>query len=315
MIADLHLSDSPPVARKQEPDWYEAMARPLKELSMISKILDHPPILCAGDIFDNWNSSAKLINFAIWHLPPNVYAIPGQHDLPNHNIGELDHSAFLTLVLAKAINSSIFPSSGPEVTIQTRHNILPVNLRICSFPYGIDPRPIRRSEERINVALVHKYYWHGRAKYRNGDFNRHVGRGPWDGYDVIVLGDNHIPFFVGDNKRKRIIWNCGSLMRLTSDQKDHRPRIGILQKYETKLFATSYKLDISEDVFSETSTEEEIDEPTEPSDETLDLITALQTTGGSIVDLADVVRKWLEVHPMKKDTKQIVLEAIQKGRR
>src|ERR1017187_8863121 len=72
-ISDIHLSDKAPVARSGEPNWYKAMARPLKE---VSKLAAHHrcTIICAGDIFHLWDSSARLINFALQFLPTGIYS-------------------------------------------------------------------------------------------------------------------------------------------------------------------------------------------------------------------------------------------------
>ena len=110
LVGDIHLSAKAPLCRAKEPDWFEAMARPLMELVDLQKQIGKesdgiPPILCAGDVFDRWNSPPELINFALEYLPPQMYSIPGQHDLPNHNYNEIDRSAYWTLVAANKITN------------------------------------------------------------------------------------------------------------------------------------------------------------------------------------------------------------------
>jgi hypothetical protein len=34
LVSDIHLSDKPPIFRSSEPDWFEAMKRPLDQLQM-----------------------------------------------------------------------------------------------------------------------------------------------------------------------------------------------------------------------------------------------------------------------------------------
>src|SRR5690606_2165772 len=52
LVADIHLSHRPPIARAAEPDWYAAMERQLFQLRYLS---DHyrAPVICAGDVFDD----------------------------------------------------------------------------------------------------------------------------------------------------------------------------------------------------------------------------------------------------------------------
>ena len=54
------------------------MQRSLEQIRDLQKEFDCP-VICAGDIFDKWNSPPELINFAYDNLP-EIYAIPGQHD-------------------------------------------------------------------------------------------------------------------------------------------------------------------------------------------------------------------------------------------
>ena len=81
-ISDVHLSHTPPPARSEEPDWYEAMRRPLKQVEYIAR-RNEVPIICAGDLFHRWWSPPPLVNFAI-KTCPKMFAIPGQHDLQYH---------------------------------------------------------------------------------------------------------------------------------------------------------------------------------------------------------------------------------------
>ena len=80
LCSDIHLSLNSPICRGLDRErWFETMAHYLKKLKDIAK--DHAvPIVCAGDVFDKWNSPPELINFALKHLP-EMYAI-----LPNHNL-------------------------------------------------------------------------------------------------------------------------------------------------------------------------------------------------------------------------------------
>jgi hypothetical protein len=43
------------------------------------------------------------------------------------------------------------------------------------------------------------------------------------GYDLIVTGDNHLPFVVKEGNQ--LLVNPGSMMRMTASQIDHKPRV------------------------------------------------------------------------------------------
>jgi DNA repair exonuclease SbcCD nuclease subunit len=101
LCSDIHLSERAPIARAVGQDWFTVQKRYLDQLRELKE--KHNAILIvAGDVFDYWKSSPELINFAIVHMP-ECYAVPGQHDLPNHNYNDLHKSAYWTLVEAKII--------------------------------------------------------------------------------------------------------------------------------------------------------------------------------------------------------------------
>ncbi len=129
-VADLHLSLNPPLARAAEPNWLDAMSRPLKELRELAEKLN-VPILCSGDVLDRWNSSAELINFAIEHLPW-MHAIPGQHDLPLHSLVDIHKSAYWTLVKA----GNIWHINGKQ------QDVAGFLGTVSAFPWGVPVEPL-----------------------------------------------------------------------------------------------------------------------------------------------------------------------------
>jgi hypothetical protein len=115
-----------PVWRSAEEDWLEAQRRPLKEVRELQN--EHQcVVICAGDIFDRnrkisdgWDAPAELINFALEELPDGMYAIPGQHDLPNHQYIDIGRSAYWTLVKIgkiKNIAPGHFTNIGPYLQL------------------------------------------------------------------------------------------------------------------------------------------------------------------------------------------------------
>ena len=56
LCSDVHLSDKPPVARSTEPNWMKAQEHVLVQVNDLAKTYSCP-VVCAGDIFDKWDSS------------------------------------------------------------------------------------------------------------------------------------------------------------------------------------------------------------------------------------------------------------------
>lgn len=217
VCSDLHFSHTPPVWRSPEPDWYAAQARPLAQLEAILK--EHScPVAYAGDVLHRWDARPELVNFLLDRLPGG-YAVPGQHDLPNHDYDARHRSAYGTLVRSGLLKDV---RAGDPVALD--------GVVIHGFPWGkpVRPCPFTDGTWGIHVALCHRYVWAvGKA---------HPGAAPGDcaealgpalrGYAAAFFGDNHSHFVkdLGDT----LLVNCGSLQRLTADQKDHRPAVWLL---------------------------------------------------------------------------------------
>jgi DNA repair exonuclease SbcCD nuclease subunit len=213
-VADIHLSHKAPVARSAEEDWYSAMARQLTELSQLA-IEHRVPIVCAGDIFDKWNSPAELINFAIKYLP-KMYAIPGQHDLPQHSYEDIKKSAYWTLVEAGTITHF-----DKTIDVAGTHPI-----RLHGFPYGFSVNSIGKKHDLIiEIAIIHAYIWAKDKGHIGADENKRAKE--WmknlTRFDFAIFGDNHIPFTV--KGEECTIVNCGGFYRRRSDEVKHKPSV------------------------------------------------------------------------------------------
>lgn len=246
LCSDLHLSHRPPPCRAGE-DWYKAQQRVLDEIWTISMEEGGIPIVCAGDIFDRWNSPPELINFALGHLP-DMYTIPGQHDLPYHRYEDIEKSAYTTLVKAGKIQH--LPYGEP-----IRFNQTSLVMYGFGWERPIDNTLIDRAKypDHVHLAVVHAYIWDSPSTgYVGVSEEKKLPRyfSPLSGFDAAVFGDNHKGFLWQDRggDKPLSILNNGGMMRRKSDERDYRPGIGIL--YNTGRIERRY-LDISQDSFEE----------------------------------------------------------------
>jgi len=198
------------------------MARPLKELHRLTKAHPNAVVVCAGDIFDKWNSPPQLINWAIKNLP-KMYAVPGQHDLPHHNYNDIRKSAYWTLVEAGVVED--LPPDHCRI-------ILP-DLALYGFPWECPIKPLKGTKEKkemIHLAVVHAYCWFGSKKYPNAKrssyVRAHIKR--LRGFDAAVFGDNHKGFLT--TKKDFSLLNCGGFMRRRIDEKEYKPMVGLLRR-------------------------------------------------------------------------------------
>lgn len=304
LVADLHLSLNAPIWRSAESDWFAAMARPLKEIRAIQAANNDCIILCAGDVFDKWNSPPELINFALKYLPDNMYCIPGQHDLPQHNYEDINKSAYYTLVQAEKIQNIL-----PEVMVLQDER----KITLTGFPFGYKIKE-RGSHTNISfpkticIALVHEYIWIKGHNYTTAPKENQLSRALNDfinkklkGYDVIIYGDNHKGF--STNRSNTEIFNCGSLMRRNSDQIDYKPQVGLLYSDGS---VKPYYLDITQDKHLDVSKEA-------LGEDTLNMksfIEELEKLGDTDLDFTEAMNRYLSDNKISMPICNIILKAM-----
>jgi len=290
LCSDLHLSLHPPVARAKEPCWFEAMARPLRE---IEKVREHfnADVICAGDIFDRWNSPPELINFALRELPTRLYTIPGQHDLPYHSMDEMERSAYGTLLRVGHV-------SHAEDLIRNDMDCLVKAVDWDGTLTPINPNGL------LNIAVLHRYVWMDGFCYPGANPDSRVGmmRESLKGWDVAVIGDNHKGFMtrIGNTT----VFNCGTMMRRKSDEISYKPQIGLLYK-SGKI--QPYLLDTSKDVIEDVATAESVGERLELTD----FLQGLNELRESGLDFVETMKQVLGSKEVPLNVRQYIMQAME----
>lgn len=294
VVSDLHLWQTPPVARSAEKDWFGVMENYLyqwdqlrKEVSSNSNFL---PSVIAGDIFDRYNPSSELVNFVIKHFPRSCYAVPGQHDMINHRYEDIHKTAYWTLVGAKTIED--IPYDHPVELIAGGG--MPVFLH--GFPWGYPPRPLmQKNTLAMDVAVVHDYLWTSTSGYTDAPEDKRL-KNRWsqfEGYDVVVVGDNHVPFTV--RRDHHTVYNCGGFMRRRHDERDHRPSIGIVMSDNT---VVRHYLDVSKDRFADVG---DVAEKTTTKADRKDFVAELMELGDKAMDFSVMVRRYVDKYGTTED--------------
>lgn len=306
VTADLHLSDRPPVARSAETDWFAAMRRPLLQLRDLMQKHD-APLAIAGDVFDSCGKidgerssrgskiSPRLINFAIENLP-NFFGVPGNHELPHHRLADLKRSPFWTLVEAKR---AVYLEPGK-----------PVELPLCrlhGFPFGVPTTPLKNPHSiALEIAIVHAYCWIEGCGHPEADPRDNAGKilESLKGYDLAVHGDNHKPFYVPSPSRCGI-FNCGSLIRRTIDEKQHRPSVGLVKEDGT---VEREYLDCSEDKFVDLESAAEFAVADPEIGRFIDELSALADSG---ISFRDALRRWCEANKVRSKVREFISAAME----
>ena len=300
LCSDIHLSDTPPVFRSKEPDWFEAMARPLRDLGDLSDYYNCP-IICGGDVFDKWNPSPALINFALDELP-EMYAVPGQHDLPHHRYSDIKSSAYWTMVKAGKIKNL---EHGKPVEED--------GLVLHGFPWNSELTHCSATDLYIHIAVVHKYIWmDDSTSYVGASEANHIEVIMKDlkDFDVMLFGDNHKGFiYEGSNGRKVV--NTGGFMRRKKDERAYQPSMALLYGDGR---VERWALDCGRDTYLEEEGSRLLQGQTVDDKLNLsDFIAELEDLSGEELDFTSALRLYCENNDIDEQTREIILESASYG--
>ena len=296
LCSDIHLSLKPPRARRKEEDWFSAMQDTLRQVEEVALKYD-VPILCSGDVFDHWRAEPELINFALCHLPKMV-AVPGQHDLPLHQIDAVKRSAFWTMVLADRIIPALH---GSPVILE--------DVVVHGFPWGSKVVPHKKKTKKMPVALCHEYVWTDTHLYPGAPEEKNIKKydGLVDGYGAVVFGDNHKGFLarVGDVP----LFNCGTLMRRKSNEKTYRPMIGLLCKSGIIL---RHKLKTGRESFITLEEEEDGRRKQLKAHDLEDFINGLSDLQMHSFDFMEAIKRAMEKKQVTDGVRKLILQSLER---
>lgn len=240
LSADWHLRADTPRCRID--DYISAMQNKVDFIISLAK--EHQiPILIAGDLghksqWPNWLLEWTIKKFKDVH----IICIPGQHDLPNHKLELTEQSGIGVLSAANVINLkknsvSEWVSNGVDLYCYPYEQEIKHQKIISASP----------PNDKKNICMTHqmiikdKEEWPDQkatqAKKLLRDFPE---------YNLILSGDNHQAFVV--EYEGRLLVNPGSMMRNTTIQIDHQPRVYLWYKDTNEVEAVY--LPIQQDVIS-----------------------------------------------------------------
>lgn len=294
---DWHMTIRPPVARAESPsEWLGVQANYMAQIAALHTRMGGVPILHGGDILDRWDAQPELINFLIDYMP-EVYAVAGNHDTPNHDLRSLGRSAYETLVRAGKVHN-LTPAVGRQFP----------DMVVYGYPCGVPVRPIPQSfkkDGKLAVCLAHAYAWKVGHSHPNARVEDRLDK--WmdrvENYDVVLTSDNHSGF-----EFHRPDWPCffnpGTFIRRKADEINYRPRVGIL--YSDGSVSEHY-LDTSEDRFVES----EVKVPSGDGIDAEEFMKVLKELGDVALDFGQAVRTYLREHKVGERVKKLVLKALE----
>lgn len=303
--SDWHIWGRPSLYRSVEPDWFAAMARPLRQIKRFQKLNGNPIVFVAGDIFDFYRPEPEVINWLIRNMPKNVWAIPGQHDLQNHVYDLIKKTGFWTLVEAGAINE--LTAEGIEFTLDDEGK----TMKAFGKAWGVEPpQNMGCGSADFIVYLAHQYIYDTDAtKYTDAPKEMNVKKlkETLRGVDVACFGDNHIPFTCKVGKTQVI--NSGTLLRRKVDERNHEIGFSVLYDdgtVERELF------DVSKDQFAQITITKKDEEKHDKL--AAELLQELEELDTMTVDFEEELTRYIDNNKYSKKQKAMIAKTFTKYR-
>lgn len=210
LTGDWHLQEKTPMCRTD--DYWKTQTRKVEFISDLQQKYGIP-ILHGGDLFDKWKASPRLESWAIKNLPEMMYVVSGNHDQKNHNLDLMEDTSINVLKASGKIK--LFGGKG-EILIDYKEIV-------SFFSWGTKLHQTKEIPGVTQIAVLHYFTYMGETW--PGNKAPHALKLLRDlySYDLILTSDNHIPFVV--EEEGRLLVNPGSLMRTTTKQIDHKPRV------------------------------------------------------------------------------------------
>lgn len=258
LTADWHLRTNKP--RRRIDNFFESLA---KKIQFIFEIKNkyNIPILDAGDLFNTWRVPPWLETWTIENIP-HICTIPGNHDLPDHNIQSFKKSSLSVIEAAEKItiiNDELPPDRDEYCRACLFQKKISYTLFGFHWNYDFKNFPFKtyeslKHENEKFVALIHNMVDDRELTYKDPTFIKGSAlMEKMRGFDLIVTGHNHKSFVI--RSKNQLLVNPGSIMRTRKDQINFKPRIYLWYAADNTIEPVF--LPIKDNVFSENKIREE----------------------------------------------------------
>ena len=237
ITGDWHLRLNKPILRKDE-NYLDTQIDKVNQILELSTKNRCDYILQPGDFFDSFDTPFLVINKFIKILnksSKSLIAVSGQHDKKNH-----------TKELGKT-SLGIMDACDSIKILKNDNTFIKNNVTFYGASWG-EEIPKIVTPDNFNVLLTHrmiikdKKLWDQQKQYNVASalLQKHE-------YDLIISGDNHQTFT--QEKKGKILVNCGSLLRTRIDQEDHKPCVFLFDTTTKELEQIFLKVKPASEVF------------------------------------------------------------------
>jgi len=255
LTGDWHITNTPP--EKRIDNYTQAQSWKFLHILGLAEEKNCAFIIQPGDFFDSHKANDFLKRAVIKLLKdtkhPPILTIFGQHDLRYHS-SDTKNTPLRVLEAAGVIDILGYRRGTPIVLNTSPPKIIHSDIHIYGTSWFEDiPVP---ETEGINILVMHgmiiknEKIWEGQGDATLGNILLRNNR-----FDLIVSGDNHQSFTISTGKKHLV--NCGSLMRMTTAQLDHKPVVYIYDTKDKSLEEHFIPIEPSENVFDLSEIEKE----------------------------------------------------------
>lgn len=297
LTADWHIRGDRPRCRIDE-DWIASQRQDIQAVVDIASREKVDEAWVLGDLFHQPRAATEAVNMVLVGLKDfrevcPVYILPGNHDLPYHDYGNLEQSS-LGIVL----------KSFPE--LRTREE--PSGLILAAAPFGLDP-----VDPHADVWATHQLVFEN-AETRPPMAPGKIAQDLLDeapGVQVVVTGDYHRGYvYTGADGRRVITPGCLNIQ--AADMDDYRPRVYIWDTATAQVTPHYLPLNSAAVVTDYLAAEKERDER---MDRCLEVATAAASVTLSFTDNLKAAAEEPETAPGVKGIINEVLDHLNKDRR
>lgn len=297
LTADWHIRGDRPRCRIDE-DWIESQRQDIQAVLDIARREKVDEAWVLGDLFHQPRAATEAVNMVLVGLKDlrevcPVYILPGNHDLPYHDYGNLEQSS-LGIVL----------KSFPE--LRTREE--PRGLTIAAAPFGLDP-----VDPHADVWATHQ------LTFENDETKPPMAGGKIaqdlldeaPGVHIVVTGDYHRGYvYTGADGRRVITPGCLNIQ--AADMVDYKPRVYIWDTATDQIDAHYLPINSVSIVTDYLAAEKERDER---MDRCLEVATAAASVALSFTDNLKAAAEGPETAPGVKGIINEILDHLNKDRR
>ena len=289
ICGDLHITNKTPENRID--NYFETQFNKIKWIITLANTLNSF-LIFPGDVFDSYKQSNFVLQtyislFATAKYP--IFAIFGQHDMKYHSIEKED----TPLAVLEAANVLTI------VKKETEEDII-----IYGVSFEEEITSIEK-QSKFTLLLTHQMIihndkiWNDQVGYIYAEnlLRKHK-------FDLIVSGDNH-HFFIAEQGNKLLV-NCGSLMRSTTAQLNHIPKV-VLFDTETRKYK-EYEVPVKP--ISEVFNLEKITIKKEKEEKFDVFIKGLNESKSMNFSFQDSLDDYIKENKIGKEIEEIIMEAV-----